>query len=231
VPLPAQTSVCGSWPIDWTGDVSGVEFDLRDSAHEAASRVLWSLTGRRFGVCRVVRGPQPGSPYPGSCGLPPSRYEPRPDGEALWIDGENPVVHNVYIDETLMDQADWAQAGKWLIRLADGVWPKNTWSAPTALMVEMSVGYAPPVGSAQAVGEMAYELLRASRGHSCSLPDRVSSQVRQGVSMEMLDPASFVKDGLTGLSLCDRLIGSVNPARLSTPSRVISPDVKGWRKA
>ena len=77
---------------------------------------------------------------------------------------------------------------------------------------------------------MAYELLRAFRGDSCGLPDRVTSQVRQGVTMEMIEPSTFVKDGLTGLALCDRLIGSVNPGRLSTPSRVISPDRKGWRR-
>lgn len=228
MPLPEPSS-CAAWPIEWCGDVSGVELELRDEAHEAASRLLWSMTGRRFGVCRVCRGPQPGDS--GWCGLPPNRYEPRPDVPALWVDGENPKVVDVYLAETVIDRADWTQAGRWLIRLDETKWPTNTWANPTALMIELDVGVAPPPPAAEAVGELAYELLRSCRGEECALPARAQQITRQGVSMELLTPEDITANGLTGLDLCDRLIKATNPARLQMRSTVVTPERRSWRSA
>ena len=90
--LPEPSSVCEAWPVEWCNDVTTYDENTVDAAVEAASRVLWSLTGRRFGICTVVQGPPPGQSY---CGLPPSRFTVWPDtnpGTALWIDGENPSV-------------------------------------------------------------------------------------------------------------------------------------------
>jgi len=228
--LPDPATTCEAWPVEWCGDVSGVEASITASAHEAASRIIWSLTGRRYGSCSVVRGPAPGDTAT-SCGLPPSRYEPRPDGPAIWLDGENPVVEAVFLDETEMDPADWAQAGKWLIRLTGGTWPPNTWTNPTALMIQMTVGFPPPVGAAQAVGELGYELIKACTGDECSLPRRVQTLTRQGVSMQMIDSLDFLDRGRIGLPICDQFIASVNPKGLAQASRVLSPDRPPWRAA
>jgi hypothetical protein len=188
------------------------------------------MTGRRFGVCVVVQGPPPEQTY---CGLPPSRFEPRPDGypgTALWIDGENPVVIDVFVDGTALDQNVWAQAGKWLLRIDGERWPLNTWNEPNRLFVEMSVGFGFPPGAARAVGELAYELLKACSGEDCSLPSRVTNLTRQGVSMNLIDSLEFMDSGWAGLPLCDRLIQSTNPKRLAQGSRVLSPDRRPWRR-
>jgi len=226
--LPEPSSVCEAWPVEWCGDTSSFDEATVTAAHEAASRVLWSLTGRRFGVCTVVQGPPPGQSY---CGLPPSRFTRWPDtnpGTALWIDGENASVIDVFIDGVAMDQADWTQAGKWLIRMDGEKWPLNTWTEPQRLFVEMAVGFEPPPIAAQAVGELAWELLKACDGADCALPARVQNLSRQGVSMNLIDSLEFLDSGKTGLPICDQFIYSVNPNKLDQGSRVLSPDRRGW---
>jgi hypothetical protein len=49
---------------------------------------------------------------------------------------------------------------------------------------------------------------------------------RQGVDYEWADPTLIYSEGRTGLPLADLWLATVNPYRLTSPSRVYSPDFK-----
>lgn len=64
-----------------------------------------------------------------------------------------------------------------------------------------------PAGSARAVKRLAMELyLSASGSDDCSLPERVTSVNRQGVSWTLLDPMTFMQEGLIGIGPIDQWI-------------------------
>jgi hypothetical protein len=48
---------CEDWPVYWTCDVSTYSPELTEYAVAAATRVLWALSGRRFGQCEVTWRP------------------------------------------------------------------------------------------------------------------------------------------------------------------------------
>jgi len=47
------SDLCQPWPYIWCGDLAGVNPAVTGSAVMAASEILWSATGRRFGNCAV----------------------------------------------------------------------------------------------------------------------------------------------------------------------------------
>ena len=66
---------------------------------------------------------------------------------------------------------------------------------------------------------------RSSRGGDCSLPERVTSVSRQGMSWTLLDPQDFLESGRTGIYEIDLMLASLNPARALARPRVFSPDL------
>lgn len=49
---------CGVWPVQWGNcNLTGVSPEVTGLALRAASEVLWSLSGRRFGVCQLTVRP------------------------------------------------------------------------------------------------------------------------------------------------------------------------------
>ncbi|GAA3786679.1 hypothetical protein GCM10022226_01000 [Sphaerisporangium flaviroseum] len=48
--------------------------------------------------------------------------------------------------------------------------------------------------------------------------------IRQGVQVDIADPTTIFSEGRTGLTLVDLWLSTVNPYRLESASRVMSPD-------
>lgn len=48
---------CEDWPVEWTCDVSAVSPALTGYAVSMATRTLWALSGRRYGLCTVTHRP------------------------------------------------------------------------------------------------------------------------------------------------------------------------------
>jgi hypothetical protein len=118
---------------------------------------------------------------------------------------------------------------KLLVRTDGGTWPWcNDLSAdddqPGTWSVTAAYGQDPPLLASLAVGELACQFLRAFAGEDCQLPRSLTSLVRQGVSIELPDPAEVAKAGRLGLYQCDLLIETTNPGRLPGRSRVYSVD-------
>jgi hypothetical protein len=55
--MTADFGPCADWPIYWSCDVSSYSPVLTGYAASMATRVLWSLSGRRFGTCTTTLRP------------------------------------------------------------------------------------------------------------------------------------------------------------------------------
>lgn len=55
--MAADFGPCEDWPVEWTCDLSSYSPALTGYAVTAATRVLWALSGRRFGTCSVTLRP------------------------------------------------------------------------------------------------------------------------------------------------------------------------------
>lgn len=78
-----------------------------------------------------------------------------------------------------------------------------------------------------AVSELVCHLIKGCGGGSCGCAAagrNVTRLTRQGVQLDMADPTTLFEEGRTGLPLTDQWLFSVNPYRLTSPSRVYSPD-------
>lgn len=85
-----------------------------------------------------------------------------------------------------------------------------------------------PVGGRLALGSLACELALAYAGdEDCSLPQRVQSVTRQGVTVALMDSFADLDEGRTGIWEIDSWIASVTSAP-SVPA-VRSPDYRGPR--
>ena len=88
-----------------------------------------------------------------------------------------------------------------------------------------------PVAGQEALAKFAVELCKACLSDkTCALPERVTSIVRQGISMTLLDPMAFINDGKTGLYLVDAWLHTVNPQGRPRSGGVFSPDLAYPRK-
>ena len=94
----------------------------------------------------------------------------------------------------------------------------GTWS------VTFAWGGLPPDGGVRAAAALGCEMLKAASGDkACRLPKRVTSIVRQGVTVAVLDPLTLFADGATGLPEVDLWLGSLRFGRAHRPSRLLVP--------
>lgn len=159
------------------------------------------------------------------------------------------AVTEVKVDGSVVDPGDGVSTGyrvddwRTLVRLPDpatglrGVWPccpiiDLPDTARGTFSVTATYGRRPPAGGVAAAAFLACQLALACTpgAAGCQLPQRVTSVVRQNVSMIVLDPMAFLEDGKTGLYSVDLWLKSVNPGKLSRPPAVLSPDNRRFRR-
>ncbi|MET7720692.1 hypothetical protein [Streptomyces mirabilis] len=125
-----------------------------------------------------------------------------------------------------------------LVRLGGECWPtcqemaEPEFTAGTFTVV-YRWGIEPDDSAIAAVSELTCHLLKGCGGTGscgCKANRNVTRLQRQGVEMDMPDPTVFYSSGLTGLPLVDLFLTTVNPGRLSRPSRVYSVDYRAPRK-
>lgn len=82
-----------------------------------------------------------------------------------------------------------------------------------------------------AVSELTCHYLKGCNpgGCGCKTSRNLTRISRQGIDIEMPDPTQFYSEGRTGLPLADAWLAMVNPYRMTSPSRVYSPDYKQAR--
>lgn len=91
--------------------------------------------------------------------------------------------------------------------------------------VRYEYGALPPASGHLAALKIANELIESLEPDGdCTLPQRVTSVSRQGVSWTLLDTQDFLEQGRTGIYEVDLFLKTYNPANALRPSRVYSVD-------
>jgi len=103
----------------------------------------------------------------------------------------------------------------------------------TPCNIEITYAYGTPVPTAgkMAARTLAIEFAKLWAGDDdCALPQRVTSIARQGVSYTLLDSQDFIAELRTGIYAIDLFLKSVNPDGAKARSRVFSPDMPRARR-
>jgi len=142
-------------------------------------------------------------------------------------------VDEVMLDGVALDPSAYRiDNGRILVRIDGECWPECqdmdlANDAVGAFAVTYQPGEELPAAGSLAAGRLACEFAKACVGAGdCQLPGQLQSLSRNGVQVEMVDPVSFLEEGLTGVADVDLWIRSVNPARLASRPRVYSPDIR-----
>jgi hypothetical protein len=97
----------------------------------------------------------------------------------------------------------------------------GTWS------ITYKWGAGPPRAGVRAAAALACELYKAwtpSSSEACVLPERVTTVVRQGVTVALLDTFDIFDKGMTGIASVDLWIASLKAGRSQATSAVFVPD-------
>lgn len=236
--------------------IASVDAAVLARSAQAASEVLWALSGRQFGGLRsadiLVLPPACGCDQasPGRSVMwgasSSSLGGAWPFG---WIFGcacraeitlpDRPVtgIVRVSIDGLTVAPAGYRlDDNATLVRVDGSYWPLTGSGIADTATPRMRVvylwGLVPPVAGVLAARAYATELALAATGSSdCRLPDRVTSITRQDVIKTFADPQQLVENGLTGLTGVDLWVRSVNPrGQTGTRPRVLSPDIPRMRR-
>lgn len=102
---------------------------------------------------------------------------------------------------------------------------------PNTYSINLSYGRPVPALVKAAAAKLACEFILSCVGQPCALPQRVTQIQRQGVSMTLIDPQTFLTQGFTGIYIVDQAILTYNPRRLLRQASVYSPDASPkWRR-
>lgn len=147
-------------------------------------------------------------------------------------------VDQVMIDGVILDPSayrmDLYRGIPTLVRTDGDPWPEcQDMDADNDEVGAFTITYQPgellPVAGQIAAGLLACEFLKACQGAECALPQQLASMSRNGIEVQVVDPAALLDDGKTGVALVDLWVKSVNPYARAQRSRVRSPDLAGPR--
>lgn len=219
---PVEDQPC-AWPVDMQcfadlGDLTEERAALVRSAVDTATMILWALTGRQFGVCPTIFPVAPDGCRPVCV---PVLWNgkwyntPQGDGVCRTVDLPGPVY---WIDRVVdVDGKDLAASilGTGGVRVFGGV-------ASRGFTVEYRRGLPVPSGAGRMVGRLASQrYLQCLGDKKCELPTNTTSVSRQGVTVQMADPAEVIGQGMVGLPDVDAWVRAVNPHRLAEWPEVI----------
>jgi hypothetical protein len=130
--------------------------------------------------------------------------------------------------------AGWALFdGRLLVRTGGLDWPYDQDlsrpltgpAAPGTWGVTVESGTPVPTEAKVAAATLGCQLLKLMVGASdCAIPDRVTALTRQGVSLTILDPNQFFKEGRTGITLVDMWLASLDAARTKRRASIVGPE-------
>jgi len=217
---------------------------------QLASEILWMLTGRRWlGVgCEETvtlrstglaegRGTWPYSRTWGVCGcwsfgtwLDGLLYPPAGNWSGTHI--ARPIAiklprseASAIVSVTVGGQAftDFELTPDAWLRRTDGQgWPV----CGDETVITYQYGTPPPLGGVEATVAFATELAKNMYGlDNCQLPERTTSVSREGITMTMIDPQTFLDKGRTGLVMVDYWLTAINPKARTQRAKVWSPDL------
>lgn len=226
---------CDPWPIRWACDIEDVDPTLLALAQDSAQSLLWSLTGRRYGVCTTTEWYRP--PCDSPCVQPWVReFGPGVDWRVNrtygWLHdcchltlSQTPVraVLEVEVLGDVLPETEYALELDRLMRYGE-CWPCDEGCDDPPVKVTYAYGIDVPALGELAMGELACEFLAALTGADCRLPSNAISVTRQGITVDLGDQQTLFEMGRIGLPISDAFIRSVNPNKLQSQSKVWTPD-------
>ncbi len=243
----------GCLPADFPADPAAWTPAQRQAV-ETASEILKRLTAGVFGLCTIkirpcrrrceentlrygqnmVAGPwQPalidGRMYNLTCGCA-GECGCSPLCEIL-LNPDAYDILEVKIDGVVLPATAYrVDDNRRLVRTDGACWPDcqelaRPDSAPGTFSITYRTGNAVPPGGRMAVTDLAVQLWKACRGgKGCTLPERVTQVVREGITYTLLDQLDVFERGRTGLNRVDLWLSAVNPHATRAPMRAYSPD-------
>lgn len=148
--------------------------------------------------------------------------------EEIGLAGPVDSIVQVRVDGEVLDPSAYRVDNRtYLVRTDGGKWPTcqdlskspgevDTWE------VTYRWGTDVPMGGRVAASILSCEMAKASLGRECSLPQRLQSVTREGVTVSILDTFEGLEAGRTGIWLVDSWVTSVT--RSPRRSVVLSPD-------
>lgn len=122
--------------------------------------------------------------------------------------------------------ADYQLAGGFRLRISHAVplpRPSSPGCRDREIEVEYTYGSPPPPAVKRAIDYYAEQLELGAEGSSeCKLPKRITSIVRQGISMTVLDPGDFLDKGRTGLPEVDSVLAAFNRGNARARARLFT---------
>jgi len=198
-----------------------------DSAVQFASFILYKLSGEKYtGVQTVtevytsdIMAPVSTNPYlisgnvyniaKGTEGLRNLRLQQTP------VRSVQSVVH---LGRQLGTSEFSLRNNSYLVRHNSLPWILNP---VMELSVTYTFGTPPPAAGKRAAIRLANELILSDKGSAnCSLPERISSVSRQGVSYTIMDPQSFIDNGKVGIYEIDLFLAAANPSKAKKRPKV-----------
>lgn len=158
----------------------------------------------------------------------------------VWLRPPVAGVVEVLVDGVVQDAATWSFQRTpytgYLVRLTGDPWPgcQDLTLPPEeegTFAVTYNQGNPWPADAGRVIGAYACELGKAAAGLDCELPNRVTSIVREGVTLDLSSPEDLTSRGKTGVAVVDDWLGEVNPRALRQRSWVFSPDLPSHRRA
>lgn len=209
--------------------------DEFEAIYTMAAEFLWRWTGQIFGVGEVTaypvhrRGVVPwklGSTFYGR-GPYGSRHYAWPGvRHPSAVDHSHAYLHNprdivsVTLGDRQLEPEEYLLQGSVLVRTDGKAWPLDQ---NPAFEVVYTSGLDVPKGGQIATGVLACEFAMAiTNDPHCSLPQRLQSVTREGVSMTVMDQFEDLDDGRTGIWLIDNWVSSVS--RAPQGGTVLSPE-------
>lgn len=220
-----------SWLYRLTGSVFGVTTETVRPCFRSPDRSS-TYRGQSGSPAAWWPGLISGTWNSGACGCRDADCACGADLSRFQLPGPVVSVEKITIDGAELDATAYGiQDNRWIVRLDGGAWPQDQdlTAGPDedgSFIVTYRRGIPVPVDGQIAAGALACDIANAELGNSCAIPDRASSVSRQGINIELLDPAEYFENGLTGISAVDRWILTVNPGRRRGAVGVFSPDVK-----
>lgn len=232
--------------------------DVQSAARDYAAIILWAATGRQFGLCEITVRPCGmrrcpdglgefwGYDWSGGTWVPyifngqwfncgcgaGCCCDPRCQVRLM---GPVEEMVEVLIGGIAVDPATYhVDDDHWLVRSAGECWPQcadmDNLIGDNTFEVTYLRGTPVPASLLRAAASLACEWAKACRGDdTCRLSNRVTSLVRQGITIDMVSPEQLLESGLTGLWEVDTVIRALNPNRSTERLRIYAPEINAPR--
>lgn len=223
--------------IDPTDEVLLRDYAAALDACEAASQTLWALSGRKYhsGAVEAEQyAPGASTMFTGS--YLPSRGLPVYDSvlnfyyihpldwsaRKFRLNGQ-PIIEVTKVTDSKTGE-DLEPTG---FRVVNSMFLVITDPDIASIEVSYRYGQEPPTMGRLAAKALAQQFyyLWSGREDQCTLPDRVTSVNRQGVSWVLLDQQDFLDELKTGVYAVDLFLRQVNPDKARVKAKVFSVDI------